>query len=241
MSKLSKDLRKRQSLGMEKPKVSIVIRAKNEEQALPKLFEKIKSQTFKDWEVILVDDHSNDKTAVIAHDFGATVILLNEKFTYGGSLNKGIENSRGEFVISIAAHAIPVNDKWLEDFLKCIQADEKLAGVYGGQIAGKEATIYEKLERFINNHFDFNRLYPYFLNTNSIFRRNVWDKVQFDPSVWGLEDSLWCRKVSKLGYRFALCQKATVYHNHDKNLLASATRFYRELKVYTGILLGRYN
>jgi 4,4'-diaponeurosporenoate glycosyltransferase len=57
------------------PKVSIIIPARNEEHRITPLLQSLKQEgAFKDHEVIVVDDHSKDQTAAIAHSFGAKVI-----------------------------------------------------------------------------------------------------------------------------------------------------------------------
>jgi 4,4'-diaponeurosporenoate glycosyltransferase len=61
----------------EKPphrKVSIIIPARNEEKSLANLLQSLSKQTVKPYEVIVVDDFSEDKTAGIAHTYQARVI-----------------------------------------------------------------------------------------------------------------------------------------------------------------------
>jgi 4,4'-diaponeurosporenoate glycosyltransferase len=61
--------------------LSIIIPAYNEEKRLPALLKSLDMQSFKQFETIVVDDYSTDKTAQIAADFGATVyqsLELNE-------------------------------------------------------------------------------------------------------------------------------------------------------------------
>ena len=47
---------------MKNPKVSIIIRTKNEERWISKCLKAIRKQKFQDYEIILVDNNSNDKT-----------------------------------------------------------------------------------------------------------------------------------------------------------------------------------
>lgn len=54
---------------MEKPFFSIIIPTLNEEKILPKLLNSLKKQTFRDFEVILVDGNSEDKTKEIFLNF----------------------------------------------------------------------------------------------------------------------------------------------------------------------------
>ena len=56
------------------PSITVVIPAYNEEQFLPKCLDSLQNQTFKDFEIIVVDNNSTDKTAEIAKKYQATVI-----------------------------------------------------------------------------------------------------------------------------------------------------------------------
>ena len=50
-------------------KVSIIIRGKNEEDWLGLCLKSIHEQTFKDFEIIYIDNHSNDASLKIAKEF----------------------------------------------------------------------------------------------------------------------------------------------------------------------------
>lgn len=60
------------------PLVSIIIPARNEEKILPRLLESLKKLTYPHFEVIVVDDRSEDRTAEVARSFGASVIMGKE-------------------------------------------------------------------------------------------------------------------------------------------------------------------
>ncbi len=61
-----------------KYRISIIIPARNEENNLKKLLASIRQQTMSAYEVIVVDDHSEDRTAATAFSFGAKVIKAPE-------------------------------------------------------------------------------------------------------------------------------------------------------------------
>src|SRR5262245_10136997 len=97
------------------PETSIVIRAFNEERWLPEVLRAIERQTNKDFEIILVDSGSTDRTRDIAGAAGARLVRLRpDNFTFGHSLNLGIQEARGAFVVMVSAHAIPTDEHWLE-------------------------------------------------------------------------------------------------------------------------------
>ncbi len=77
------------------PRISVVIPALNEEKYLPILLESLKNQTFKDYEVIVADAGSKDKTLEIAHSYGARVVPGGMP---GPGRNRGAEVATGEFL-----------------------------------------------------------------------------------------------------------------------------------------------
>jgi hypothetical protein len=115
-----------------KPETSVVVRAFNEERWLPEVFSALARQRYRDFEVILVDSGSLDRTREIAEENGARIVRMrSEDFTFGHSLNVGIRESQGEFIAMLSAHAIPANDHWLEDLVAPLR-QPKVAMVYGG-------------------------------------------------------------------------------------------------------------
>src|SRR5437899_10722170 len=105
----------RDHTGVPSPETSIVIRAFNEERWLPEVLEAIDRQTYRDFEVLLVDSGSVDRTRDIAAAHGARIIRLrSEDFTFGHSLNLGIQAARGTFIAIISSHAIPTDERWLD-------------------------------------------------------------------------------------------------------------------------------
>jgi glycosyltransferase involved in cell wall biosynthesis len=84
-------------------KISIVIPTYNEEKYLPKLLQSIKKQDFKDYEVIVADAFSVDKTRKIAKKHGAKVV--------DGGLpafgrNAGAKIARGEYIYFLDADVV---------------------------------------------------------------------------------------------------------------------------------------
>jgi len=64
--------------GSRQAKLSVVIPARNEEKTLPKLLDSLANSELKPDEIIVIDDHSIDKTAEIAASFAAKVIQSKE-------------------------------------------------------------------------------------------------------------------------------------------------------------------
>lgn len=86
-----------------KPLVSIIIPIFNEEKHLKECIESVLSQTYTNWELILVNDDSTDKTAEIIdlflNNFPQRIVKLNLKRQGDGAgVNKGLEISTGKYV-----------------------------------------------------------------------------------------------------------------------------------------------
>ncbi len=77
------------------PKISIVIPALNEEKFLPVLLESIRNQSFTDFEIIVADAGSKDKTIEVAKNYGAQIVPGGMP---GVGRNKGAAVAKGEFL-----------------------------------------------------------------------------------------------------------------------------------------------
>ncbi|MDR1467488.1 MAG: glycosyltransferase [Oscillospiraceae bacterium] len=99
------------------PKISVIVPVYNVEKFLPKCLNSIINQTFKDTEVILVNDGSRDSSGKIAESFASfnkNFILINKK--NGGlseARNKGLEIARGDYISFIDSDDY-VHPKFLE-------------------------------------------------------------------------------------------------------------------------------
>ncbi|GHV02414.1 hypothetical protein FACS189485_02750 [Spirochaetia bacterium] len=84
-------------------KVSIIIPALNEEELLPKLLDSIKNQDFDDYEVILADAHSKDRTREIAASYGCKVV---DGGLPAAGRNAGARAATGEFLFFLDADVV---------------------------------------------------------------------------------------------------------------------------------------
>ena len=198
------------------PEVSIIIRTKNEERWITSCLDLIYQQTYKDFEIILVDNYSNDKTIKKAKKFNIQKILKLKKYSPGKSLNLGIKHSNGKYLVFISAHCLPTNDRWLHHLIKTIKQNNKFAGVYGRQEPMSFSS--DKDKRDLSLVFGLDKKIQikdnFFHNANSIISKKVWIKIKFDEKVNNIEDRIWAQEALSMGYKLCYQPLSSVYHYH---------------------------
>lgn len=201
-----------------KPKVSIIIRSRNEERWITACLKAVSKQRFTDYEIILVDNKSTDKTVEKAvQQFDVKVVEIDEYFP-GRALNAGIVESVGQYIVMLSAHCIPRDVHWLENLVKNLEEDPagEIAGVYGRQEPMSFTSALDKRDLFIT--FGLDRRVQikdsFFHNANSMIRRDVWERMPFDNQVTNIEDRIWAQQVIEQGYKIIYEPEASVYHYH---------------------------
>lgn len=226
-------------------KVSIIIRTKNEGKWLSDCLEGIKNQNFKNYEIIVVDNNSDDETIKIAKKNNCKIIKIT-KFIPGKAINKGINLAKGKYIVILSAHCIPFDENWLQELVKEIQK-KNFAGVYGRQVPLSSSSNKSKRDLYITFGLDrkIQTLDPFFHNANSIIKKNVWKKIPFDNFVTNIEDRIWASKVLKKKYKLCYSPKAIVYHyhgiHHDDNLarLNKTVKILEDLNYKTSSLFHK--
>jgi rhamnosyltransferase len=209
---------------------SIVIRAYNEEKHIGRLLEGIRQQTIKDVEIVLVDSGSTDETVSVAESFGARLVRIpSTEFTFGRSLNLGIQAATHELIVIASAHVYPVYPDWLESLLRPFE-EENMALTYGKQRG--PATAYFSEQQI------YHQWYPdvskprqstaFCNNANAAIRKSLWEKNPYDEMLTGLEDLTWAKWAKEQDYDIAYVAEAEIIHVHHETLQDVFNRYRRE-------------
>jgi len=209
---------------------SIVIRAYNEEKHIGRLLDGLRQQTLKDVEIILVDSGSTDGTISIAESFGARIVRISSaEFTFGRSLNFGLETATREFVVIASAHVYPVYPDWLESLLKAFE-DEQVALTYGKQ-RGPDSAKYSEQQIFHQWYPDASQprqATTFCNNANAAIRRSLWERNPYDETLTGLEDLAWAKWAKEQGYAITYVTEAEIIHVHNETPQGVFNRYRRE-------------
>ncbi len=212
------------------PLCSIVIRAYNEEQHIGKLLTGIEQQTFQDKETLIVDSGSTDATLEIANRFDVKVVNIDSRdFTFGRSLNRGIIEAKGRYIVIISAHCFPVYPDWLEQLLKPFE-DQRVAVSYGKQ-RGADSNHFSEHQFFQTYFPDISQPdqgQPYTHNANAAIRRSLWEQHPYNEEITGLEDLAWSSWAKTQGHTIAYMSEAEIVHIHKETFKQVHNRYRRE-------------
>lgn len=216
------------------PKVSIVIKTRNQRNYLKDSLPAIYSQTYRDFEVIVVDSGSTDGTAELVSQHDARLVpLASEQFGYARALNYGAKAAKGEYIVSLSGDAIPAREIWLQSLIQHFE-NPKVAGVYGRQLPKRDANLLERLKLYIRypDHVVVQSKNHIFSNANSAFRKELFERYPFDETLIACEDYDWAKKMQSWDYIIIYEPLAEVYHSHPYSILVTLRRilFFRYLR-----------
>jgi len=213
--------------------VSVVIRTRDEEERINSCLFAVSNQSLSDFEIIIVDNMSNDNTLAIAKKHNVRIIQISdEEFTYGRALNRGIELAQGDYIALISGHCIPVDNYWLPQLLSNFQ-DPQVAGVYGRQQPLPDSNDFDKRDLWTTFGLErrIQRKDYFFHNANSMIKKSAWDEVRFHDESDGVEDRIWAKDIINRGYVVVYDPEASVYHHHGIHQGRDEKRAARVVKV----------
>lgn len=194
-----------------KPKVSVVITTYNRASFLEEAIISVLNQTYKDFELLILDNSSSDNTEDVVKKFKdrRIVYVRHEPMNISKARNLGIRKSRGEFV-----GFLDDDDEWLPPKLSSQlrlfdRLSSKMGMVYGGFLrVGSDGKVYEIFKPSLRGDI-FER---YLCNldpltgsaSNPLIRREVFDAVGgYDENLKTSEDwEFYLRLARKYGVDF---------------------------------------
>lgn len=114
-----------------KPNVSIIIPVKNGSKTLAQCLQSVLNSDYNNFEIIVVDDHSNDDSVEIAKKYVCKVFKLEKSVGANSARNYGAKNSDGEILIFIDSDIV-INYNTVSLIVEAIQKEgfDAVVGVY---------------------------------------------------------------------------------------------------------------
>ncbi|MBI2650149.1 glycosyltransferase [Candidatus Woesearchaeota archaeon] len=205
--------------------ISIIIPAYNEEKYLPKLLECIKKQTYKDYEIIVADANSKDRTRQIAKKHGCRTV--NGGMPSVGR-NNGAKAAKGDILLFLDADSLIEKD-FLENALGDIEKRNlDVAGSYLHPLSGK---FTDRIFLAIFNAWTCTTqfFYPNACGSGIFCKKSLHEKVNgFDETIKLSEDMDYVRRAGKYG-KFRIIK--------NSKLVYSMRRYDKEGRFRVGLKL----
>lgn len=220
-------------------KVSIVVPCYNVEQFLSKCIESLINQTYKNIEIICINDGSKDKTIDILKNYSKNdkrlVIIDKKNAGVSSARNDGIKKSTGDYILFVDSDDY-VSDKIVEfllkksldndaDIVKCNRADVYLKENY----VVDRKPIWDSEKVFTKNDFQGN-VYTEFFNRNKLC--NIWmtlikreilvkNKILFDENLAVNEDEVFAADIFSVAEKFVYSPEVLYFYVKNDNGLST--------------------
>ncbi|MCB7481327.1 glycosyltransferase family A protein [Christiangramia sediminis] len=208
---------------MNTPLVSIIVPCYNQAKYLDDALESVLNQKYSNWECIIVNDGSSDKTEIIA----AKWLKKDDRFQYlfqknaglSTARNNGIEKASGEYILPLDADDM-VSSDYINSAVKSFMEDPELK------------LVYPEVEKFgeetgLLSVPDFSRITLARQNMiicSALFKKNEWKKVGgYDPNlIYGLEDWEFWIAILQNGGNVKKLQIRGIYYRIKKISMSKA-------------------
>jgi glycosyltransferase involved in cell wall biosynthesis len=194
----------------ENPLVSIIMPTYNNAHFLPESLAAILKQTFRDFEIIIVDDGSTDDTETVVQPYRSSIrFFRKENGGPAAARNLGIKNANGQLIAFLDA-----DDLWLKDKLEIqvnyLNENPAVGLVFTDAVRfdaeGKFRPSFRETYGYVPSEKMFEQLlFDHFIAMSSVMvrRRCLEDVGLFDESLTGAEDyNLYLRLAKKYEFGF---------------------------------------
>jgi len=225
---------------METPRFSITVPAFNAQATLAETIGSVRSQSFRDWELVIVDDGSTDGTRELAESLAADDsrirVVSQENRGSGGAYNTAVRNSTSDLIVMLSADDLLAPDH-LAEFDGFISAHPEASvftcdGWYeyadGAREPADPATRWASPEGATLEDL----LLACFYGVGAVYRRAVFDAVGgFREGIYAEDYLFWLLALSK-GYQHRHLPRRLSVHRRNETQKSADAISMRETDVH---------
>ncbi len=205
------------------PLISVIIPTYNRADILPRAINSVLEQTYKNFELIIVDDASSDNTSQLIKSINDTRIkyIRHDKNSNGSvARNTGITNAKGEYIAFLDSDDEWKKEKLYEQFMFYGRKNmrETICYTSSYEIDGVSLKIKPKREKRKNEQVaDYLFSDGGLIQTSTLMiHKSILNKVKFNPKLKRHQDWDLCIEFEKHGYSFIFFNKPlTVRYKED--------------------------
>jgi glycosyltransferase involved in cell wall biosynthesis len=230
---------------MNLPLVSVIVPAYNSSDTIDRCLASVEAQTYKNLEIIVIDDGSRDETVALASKHNVTLVEVKPNAGAPHAMNVGVEHAKGKYVFYLDADAWA--PKWLiqralDSFTEGNYAalggwyipigGDKLYGLY------TRTQMFDRISRAPKQVFEGKadpQLYGCFLG----FTREVLAEEKFTEDFKAIYDREYLSRLTHKGYKVLFSKDLYVYHPVPAKI-SGAVRSLRVQSMWMG-MVGKQN
>ena len=192
-------------------------------------------QNLSNFEVILIDSGSKDRTLQIASEFPLRIISIDEEdFHHARTRNLGVSLSKGKYIVFLTADAYPINAAWLNELLEPFK-NEQIAATYSRQIPLNKTNPIERAFLELTYPRDNRKIvlkevlegdpsnFVLLSDVSSAYRKEV---VEFNEAIKFCEDQEIALRLLEAGHGVAYVPTSLVCHAHNYSIASLLKRYY---------------
>lgn len=207
--------------------LTVIMPVYNGEEFLEEAIKSITNQTFRDFEFIILDDNSTDKTKEILETFkkkDSRIEIVYKSKNVGPAIlrNEGIKKANTEYIALMDADDLSEPDRF-QIQLKTLKADKKIG------VVGSWFTFFGDKNKVVKHPINHNKIKVGFLhccvigNPTVMFKKSALGTLFFDENIPVSEDyALWSKAVHITTF-YNIPKSLLKYRWHNKNV--SRTKF----------------
>lgn len=223
------------------PKVSVIMNVHNGETYISESIQSVLNQNYENWELIIWDNNSKDKTSSIVSKFNDSRINYYHSTKFDklyDARNKAIQRSVGDLITFLDS-----DDLWLPNKLYAqiiVMKNNSIDFCYSNYfLIGKQG--FTKLSRRAFKFLPSGKIYKELINNYKVgiltlcIRRDVIFKYKnfFDSRFSIIGDMLFVLKLSQISSAYADQNCLACYRSHDQNLSKKKILMQvREMKIW---------
>jgi GT2 family glycosyltransferase len=191
----------------------------------------LQRQTYQNFEVIVVDNHSTEDIQSICELFGVRYYSETQPGSYAAR-NRGIAEAVGEIIALTDADCIP-DPNWLFWGIQAVAISPLIGGAIQFCFQGKHPTGVEYIDSLSYlRQQDYVMQEHYAASANLFVHRSVFEAVgRFDQRLINLGDKEFCQRADAAGFRVAYCPNAMVWHPARTTLQALLHKARRQARA----------
>lgn len=199
------------------PLVSVIIPVYNEEKYLGFCLESLKKQTYKNLEIIVVDDGSTDKSKDTANKYSVRLFEQSHSGP-GNARNLGASKANGEILAFLDAD-MKYDKEFVKKLIKPIRLNKAVGTIHGKELVANQNNVWSNswtIESRLPKGQRTPLQMPSELGVFRAIKKSSFDEVNgYDPDLGYFDDTSLSKKLNK---KSLVVRNAVAYHYNPETL-----------------------